>query len=73
MLVAELAPSRLVHIRGEVMGCRDPEDDMLLETAVNGNADLLISRDNDLLVMTKIDGVQIVPPEEALTILGGRN
>lgn len=28
--------------------CRDPKDDMLIETALNGRADVLVTRDDDL-------------------------
>ena len=33
------------------MGCRDPDDDKLLETALIGDAAYLITRDQDLLTM----------------------
>lgn len=38
----------LVTIRGIAMGCRDPRDDKVLETALNANADFLVTRDHDL-------------------------
>ena len=38
----------LVAIRGLSMGCRDPHDDMFIETAYNGRVDLLVTRDLDL-------------------------
>ncbi len=38
----------VVVIRGLAMGCRDPRDDKVLETAMNANADFLIARDRDL-------------------------
>jgi putative PIN family toxin of toxin-antitoxin system len=38
----------IVVIRGLAMGCRDPRDDKVLETAMNANADFLIARDRDL-------------------------
>jgi putative PIN family toxin of toxin-antitoxin system len=37
-----------VRIHGVPMGCRDPDDDMVLETAMNANADVIVSRDGDL-------------------------
>ena len=33
---------------GELHLCRDPEDDFLLETALLGGADCMVSRDDDL-------------------------
>jgi uncharacterized protein len=38
----------IVAIRGLVMGCRDPRDDKVLETALNANVDFIIARDRDL-------------------------
>jgi len=40
--------AEVVAITGEPQGCRDPNDDMLIETARAGNATLLVSRDEDL-------------------------
>ena len=30
------------------MGCRDPRDDKVLETAMNANAEFVVARDRDL-------------------------
>jgi len=40
--------SHLVEIPGEVVVCRDPKDDMVIETAICGDATVIVSRDNDL-------------------------
>lgn len=41
--------ARTVKIEHQVMGCRDPEDDPFIETAINGRADYLVTRDKRLL------------------------
>jgi putative PIN family toxin of toxin-antitoxin system len=41
--------SEFVPIRGLDMGCRDDDDDRLVETAINGRAEALVTRDKDLL------------------------
>ncbi len=41
---------------------RDPEDDMFLELAVNGNADVIVSGDQDLLALTPFREIPIVTP-----------
>jgi putative PIN family toxin of toxin-antitoxin system len=38
----------IVSIRGLNMGCRDPRDDIFIETAYNGRVDALVTRDKDL-------------------------
>ena len=38
----------IVSIRGLNMGCRDPRDDIFIETAYNGRVEALVTRDKDL-------------------------
>ncbi|HEV2740653.1 MAG TPA: putative toxin-antitoxin system toxin component, PIN family [Candidatus Elarobacter sp.] len=42
------AAATFVEIRGLAMGCRDPRDDKVLETALNANSDFVVARDRDL-------------------------
>ncbi len=44
--VAEVA--RLVSVSGDLRLCRDPDDDVVLETAVVGGAQYAVSRDEDI-------------------------
>ena len=46
------AVSEWVSIAGAKLGCRDPDDDKLLETALMGEADCLVTGDRDLLEMS---------------------
>ena len=46
--------------------CRDPKDNMILETAITGGADYIISGDNDLLVLKKLQTTKIISPAEFL-------
>lgn len=55
-----------VKILGAVKQCRDPGDDMFLECAGGAKADLLITSDNDLLVLGRYRGTRIVTPGEYL-------
>ena len=45
-LIAE--KSITVTTTGTLRLCRDPDDDLMLETALNGNATFAVSRDDDL-------------------------
>jgi putative PIN family toxin of toxin-antitoxin system len=38
----------VVPVTGSVQVCRDPDDDVLIETALRGLADALVTRDDDL-------------------------
>lgn len=42
---------------------RDPEDDKILECALAGNADIIVSLDRDLIVLKKFKGVAIIHPK----------
>ena len=39
---------QLVPVSGELRLCRDPDDDVVLETAIQGNATYVVSRDEDM-------------------------
>jgi uncharacterized protein len=41
--------AEIVEITGTLRVCRDPDDDMVVETAILGKADVVISGDDDLL------------------------
>ena len=51
-----------VAISGARMGCRDPDDDKFLETAIEGGADCLITGDRDLLEMSPFRDIPILTP-----------
>ena len=48
----------------------DPDDNRILECAVEGKADLIVSGDRALLRLKSYDGIPIVRPVDFLRILG---
>lgn len=48
---------------------RDPDDDAILEAAVAGGVDYLVTGDQDLLVLQAIGAARIVTPREFLNTL----
>jgi uncharacterized protein len=56
------ALAEFVPIIQLVRECRDPKDDKVLEVALNGRADVIITGDADLLGMHPWRGVAILPP-----------
>lgn len=50
--------------------CRDRDDDVFIETALQSKADLLISGDQDLLTAKSVKLVRIVSPAQATKLLG---
>ncbi len=66
----------LIVLRGQevlpstrIRECRDPEDDQILEIAVDGRADVIVTGDNDLLVLDPFREIPIVRPAEFLARL----
>ena len=52
------------HLRQPI--CRDPDDDVILSCALAVQADLIISGDQDLLVLRSFQGIPILTANEAL-------
>jgi putative PIN family toxin of toxin-antitoxin system len=51
-----------------VVECRDPKDDIYLELALAAGAQIMVSSDNDLLVLHPWRGVHILRPADYLAL-----
>ncbi len=49
--------------------CRDPDDDLILATALAGNAEIIVTGDADLLTPKSFQGIKIVSPRQFVTLL----
>ena len=49
--------------------CRDEDDDVVLATALAGKADMIVTGDDDLLVLKKFRGIRILSPRQFLEFL----
>jgi putative PIN family toxin of toxin-antitoxin system len=58
--------SEWVEIDVTINDCRDPSDNNFLELAVSGRANLIVTGDNDLLVLNPYQGKRILTPSEFL-------
>ncbi len=63
-----LEKSTVIPITEPITVCRDPDDDKFLELAVSGNADYLISGDDDLLALHPFQEIPILRPTEFLNV-----
>jgi putative PIN family toxin of toxin-antitoxin system len=52
--------------------CRDVDDDMVLATALAGKADVIVTGDDDLLVLKEFRGIKILSPRQFLQLLDRR-
>ncbi|MCL5666710.1 MAG: putative toxin-antitoxin system toxin component, PIN family [Patescibacteria group bacterium] len=50
--------------RRQIRIVRDPEDNKILESAVEAKADYLVTSDNDLLALNEYQNVQIINPAQ---------
>lgn len=57
----------LIKVTTELEVCRDEKDNFLLNLAVDGKADYLVTGDNDLLVLGKIGKTKILTYREFIT------
>ena len=46
--------------------CRDPDDDWVLATALAGQADVIVTGDDDLLSLRLFQGIRILTPRQFL-------
>ena len=53
--------------------CRDPQDDMVIGTALAGQAKVIVTGDKDLLEIKKSFGIKILSPREFWELLGSRD
>lgn len=58
--------AEFVHIIQTIRECRDPKDDRILEVAWNGQAEIIITGDADLLGMHPWRRVKILSPSDYL-------
>lgn len=57
---------KLIDINSDLQYCRDIKDNFLLNLAVDGKADFLVTGDNDLLVLKKIKNTKIITFKELI-------
>ncbi len=67
-LVALLKRTELVEVTEVVTDYRDEKDDKILELAVSGRADYIVSGDGDLLVLNPYRGVSIMRAQDFLGV-----
>jgi putative PIN family toxin of toxin-antitoxin system len=66
-LVREYAQRcQIVAIHSCIQACRDARDNKFLELAVDGQADLILTGDRDLLVLNPFRGIPIITPTQYL-------
>jgi predicted nucleic acid-binding protein len=57
----------------EIRVVRDPNDDVILASAIAAGADYLVTRDKNLLSLGAYEGISIIKPETFLHVLRGQS
>lgn len=65
-LTALIRAAILVEITVTINDCRDPKDNKFLELAISGNADCIVSGDDDLTSLHPFRGIPILTPRAYL-------
>ena len=52
--------AEFIEVTSKTEVCKDPKDNFLLSLSLDGNADFLLTGDNDLLILTKFRKTSIV-------------
>lgn len=64
--------AELIEVTSQLKLCRDEKDNFLLDLAVDGSADYLITGDKDLLILERIKKTQILTYQEFLETLSSK-
>jgi len=66
----------LILLRGESISptqridiCRDPKDNIILEVAISAGVDVIVSGDEDLLILSPYERIPVVEPYEFIQML----
>ena len=72
MAVLELIVERseVIEIYSSFTACRDHKDDKFLDLAIDGKADVILSRDPDLLELNPFQNIPILSPADFIHLLG---
>ena len=66
------AKFKIVKIKsGKINVCRDEDDNNIIETAVSAKADIIITGDDDLLILKNYKNIEIISPREFYNIEKG--
>lgn len=67
LLLSQLA--EVVYPTQKVNICRDKDDNKFIEAALSARVNIIISSDEDLLVLQEYEGIEILSPHEFLELL----
>jgi putative PIN family toxin of toxin-antitoxin system len=70
LVASTIRDSEFIGVSTIVTACRDAQDNKVLELAVAGGAEAVVTGDSDLLDLHPFQGIVIIPPHEFLSLYG---
>ncbi len=58
--------AQFIDVTEQISECRDPKDNKYLELALSGQAECIVTGDDDLLVLNSFRGIEILTVQEFL-------
>ena len=72
-ILAAIRTADVVNVKTKIKAVKeDPKDDMIIETAIDGGADIIVTGDNHLLALETFKGINVTTVEKMLAYLQGR-
>ena len=69
-VIALIRTADVVSVKTKIKAVEvDPKDDMIIETAIDGDAEIIVSGDSHLIALKIFEEIKIVTVEEMLTLL----
>jgi uncharacterized protein len=71
-ILAVIRTAHVVNVKTKIKAVKeDPKDDMIIETAIDGGADFIVTGDSHLLALKTFRGINVTTVEKMLTHLQG--
>jgi putative PIN family toxin of toxin-antitoxin system len=68
LVASTIRESEFIGVSTVISSCRDIQDNKILELAVDGSANVVVTGDTDLLALHPFRGISILSPRDFLSI-----
>jgi putative PIN family toxin of toxin-antitoxin system len=70
IILALIRSAEVIRVKSKLEAVKeDPKDDIIIETAYDGSADMIVTGDSHLLALENFRGIQIITVENMLGLL----
>ena len=73
IILAIIRTADVVNVITQIEAVKeDPKDDMIIETAIDGGADIIVTGDSHLIALETFKGIKVTTVDKMLAYLQGR-